>query len=113
MADPERIEHISIHVDPESVPEPGPCPLCGSEMKKVLAVYELRGNPVVVRNTVAIPGYECTACGAPYFDSASVLDLDREALKKLPRSSKLRGPLKESIARLSRALAEQGNQGSA
>lgn len=103
----ERVEFISVHIDPESLPEPGFCLLCSSPMQEVNLEYKFRDKPVTIKNTEPVPGYRCQVCHAEYEDSSVGLVLDKETLNHLPPQSKLRAPLEQRIAALGKALIKQ------
>lgn len=105
MSSPEKVEYISVHVDVESLPEPGSCLLCGASMEKVPLEYELQDNPILIKNTEPVPGYRCQLCEAEYYDGSVTLMLDKETLTKLGKDSKLRAPLERRIT-LSEALSK-------
>ena len=98
------IKYISIHIAPEFLTEPPPCPLCDSPMVKTEIEYEFRDGTTLIKNDEPVPGYRCQSCGAEYHDGPISLLLYKATLPVLHNKSELVQPLKESIRTLENAL---------
>ena len=65
MPSPDRIETISVHIDPESVPDITDCLNCGpnASIRKVPGEYSFDAKGIRIVNTEPIIDYFCDRCG--------------------------------------------------
>lgn len=89
MSSPDRTEHITVPIDPQSVPDLTDCLNCGSNapIEKNPVEYSLNTGILRIVNTELVPEYFCNRCGMDnVFDTMTVgLPLDRAILAKLEK----------------------------
>lgn len=112
MPSPDRIETISVHIDPDSVPDTTDCLNCGpnAPIRKVPGEYCFDTDGVRIVNTEPIIDYSCDRCGmGGICDAMAVgLPLDKATLAKLEElgiDRPLQNALRNSITTLERFLA--------